>query len=106
MTTLKSIDVKQLKQWLDRGEAILVDVREPSEHAAEHIDIAKLAPLSEVTSDALRNAAGKIVVFHCRSGMRTQTNAAKLAACAAGEAFYLKGGIEAWKAAGLPVQRR
>lgn len=106
MTTLKPIDAKQLKQWLDDGAAVLVDVREPAEHSAERIESARLAPLSALAADALQDAKGKIVVFHCRSGVRTQTNATRLATCIEGEAFYLKGGIEAWKAAGLPVQRR
>jgi hypothetical protein len=45
------------------------------------------------------------VIFHCRSGARTQGNAARLAAKAsdASEAFILEGGIDAWKKAGLPV---
>jgi rhodanese-related sulfurtransferase len=32
-------------------------------------------------------------------------NAAGLAACTTAEAYILDGGIEAWKAAGLPVKR-
>ncbi len=105
MTTLKPVDAKQAKLWIDAGEAVLVDVREPGEHAAERIEGATLAPLSCLQADAVAGASGKIVVFHCKSGMRTQTNAARLAACACGEAFYLAGGIEAWKRAGFPVQR-
>src|SRR5690606_12606638 len=44
------------------------------------------------------------VVFLCRSGMRTTGNAAKLAACCHGETYILEGGLDAWKAAGLPVE--
>lgn len=102
---LKPVNVQQLKQWLDAGQAVLIDIREPKEHAAERIDCAQLAPLASVSADLLAEAKGKIAVFHCKSGMRTQTNAAKLAACAENEAYYLAGGIEAWKAAGLPVCR-
>ena len=35
--------------------------------------------------------------------MRTQANAAKLLACGFRDAYCLQGGIEAWKAAGLPI---
>jgi hypothetical protein len=45
-------------------------------------------------------------VFHCRSGARTSANAGSLgeAARTAGcEAYLLEGGLEAWKAAGLPT---
>ena len=31
---MKTIDAKSAKHWLDTGEAIIIDVREPAEHAA------------------------------------------------------------------------
>jgi rhodanese-related sulfurtransferase len=43
------------------------------------------------------------VIYHCRSGMRTDANAAQLAAASPCEAYLLEGGIEAWRQAGLPV---
>ena len=46
---------------------------------------------------------GKIAIFHCRSGARTQGNAERLSSAAAYDAYILEGGLEAWKKAGLPV---
>jgi rhodanese-related sulfurtransferase len=43
------------------------------------------------------------VIFHCQSGMRTAGNARRLAGACAGEAYVLAGGLNAWRAAGLPV---
>ena len=43
------------------------------------------------------------LIFHCRSGQRTAANAARLATVNAGPAFLLEGGIDGWKAAGLPT---
>nr|VXZ81420.1 Inner membrane protein ygaP [Klebsiella pneumoniae] len=62
-------------------------------------------PLATLTSGAPLNArAGETVIFHCRAGSRTQNNAIRLAAAAApAQACLLAGGIQAWKAAGLPV---
>ena len=34
---LREVDPPTMKAWLDRGEALLVDVREEDEHAREHI---------------------------------------------------------------------
>lgn len=31
---IKSVDVKTAKEWLNKNEAILIDVREPGEYAA------------------------------------------------------------------------
>jgi rhodanese-related sulfurtransferase len=103
LTQLKPITARDLKRRLDAGEILLVDIREADEHAREHIAEAKLAPLSCFAANTIA-AEGPAVVFHCKSGMRTQTNAARLAACGAPEAYYLAGGIEAWKAAGFPVR--
>ncbi|MDY7015415.1 MAG: rhodanese-like domain-containing protein, partial [Cyanobacteriota bacterium] len=43
---LQEIDARTLKQWLEENSAKLVDVREPSEYAAERIPGAQLHPLS------------------------------------------------------------
>ena len=104
MTALKPMPAHDLKQRLDCGDAILIDVREGDEHAREHIIGARLAPLSAIGAHDFVADRGKIAVFHCKSGMRTQANAAQLLGCGFAEAFYLDGGIEAWKQAGLPVR--
>jgi rhodanese-related sulfurtransferase len=101
MTPLKPISPTDLKRKLDAGEAILIDVRETDEHAREHILGARLAPLSAIDAHNFDRDHDKAAVFHCRSGMRTQANAAQLLACGFREAYCLEGGIEAWKAAGL-----
>ena len=43
---LQEIDALTLKQWIDKGEVLVIDVREPAEYVAEHISGAKLMPLS------------------------------------------------------------
>lgn len=103
MTALNPIKPEDLKRKLDSGEAILILVRESDEHAREHILGARLAPISAMDTHDFDRARGKAAVFHCRSGMRTQANAAKLLARGFEDAYYLDGGLEAWKAAGLPV---
>lgn len=103
MSSLKSITAAELKRRLDQGEAVLIDVRESDEHAREHVLGARLAPISAIDAHDFDRDHDKVAVFHCRSGMRTQANAAKLLARGFREAYCLEGGIEAWKAAGLPV---
>ena len=103
MSTLTPMTAKEAKQRLDSGHAILIDIREHAEHAREHIIGARLAPLSAIDAHDFDRDHDKIAIFHCKSGMRTQTNAAKLLCKGFRQAFYLQGGIEAWKAAGLPV---
>lgn len=103
MTQLHAIDAHEVKRKLDAGEAILIDIREHAEHAREHIIGARLAPLSAIDGHDFDRDHDKIAIFHCKSGMRTQTNAAKLLARGFKQAYFLQGGIEAWKSAGYPV---
>lgn len=83
--------------------ALLVDVRDPSEHARERIPGAHNVPLTAL-AELPPGSAG--YVFHCRSGARTAAHAAALAA-AAGEAdsYVIAGGIEAWREAGLALDK-
>ncbi|TCZ52777.1 rhodanese family protein [Roseicella aquatilis] len=101
---LKSITPEDAARLLREGGATLVDVREPDEHARERIPEAQNLPLSKLEEAELALHGGRPVLFHCRSGARTQGNAARLAAKAGlAEAYVVEGGLEAWKRAGLPV---
>lgn len=84
-----------------KAGAVLIDIREADEHARESIPGARSHPLSQFAANPPRG--DQTMIFHCRSGNRTQVNAAQLEAAAAGPAFILDGGIDAWKRAGLPV---
>jgi rhodanese-related sulfurtransferase len=90
----------EAKKLRDRG-AVIIDIREAAEFAREHIDGAQNFPLSKIGSESA--PAGDIVIYHCKSGMRTQTNAARLPSEGC-EAYILNGGIEAWKRAGMAVE--
>ncbi len=79
--------------------ALLVDIREADEHARSRIPGARNLPLAKLESIGEAPA----VIFHCRSGMRTDANASRLAEAAQCEAYLLEGGIEGWRKAGLPV---
>lgn len=101
---VREVDAATARQWIDRGEAVLVDVRDPDEHAREHIRGSSLVPLSNFDTRAIPARAGKIVV-HCRGGRRSGEAAARLVAEGMCEVYSLRGGIEGWKAASLPVER-
>lgn len=83
----------------------MIDVREKNEYAAAHIKGATLFPLSQFDPHALPNPSGKSIVFHCGIGGRS---AKAVAACQAAGVMvdsHMKGGIQAWIAAGLSVVR-
>ncbi|HKU04747.1 MAG TPA: rhodanese-like domain-containing protein [Bradyrhizobium sp.] len=93
-------------QRLVADGATLVDIRDADEHAREHIPGALNLPLAGIAD---MPAPSGPIIFHCRSGMRTAANAARLADAVNGSPCYiLAGGIDAWRTEGLPtsVDRR
>jgi rhodanese-related sulfurtransferase len=100
---LRQINAENAKTLLDRGEAVLLDVREPDEHAREWIEGARPAPLSRFEPQAFASERSKIAVFHCNSGNRTSQAAERLLGAGFRESYQLEGGLQAWKRAGLPV---
>lgn len=99
---LKRLSPTEAADFLRNRQAILVDVREPDEHARERIPGAICLPLS--SWDESEVVSGPLV-FHCRSGARTYANAQRLARKAGGgECYWVEGGLDAWKTAGLPVE--
>jgi rhodanese-related sulfurtransferase len=103
MNDLKTISPTRAAELIREG-AVLVDVREADEHARERIPGARHHAISTLDSKNPARPGDEILIFHCRSGARTQANAPRLAASAPGcEAYVLEGGLNAWKKAGLPT---
>lgn len=50
--TRHEVEATMLRAWMERGEAILIDVREPPEYATEPIPGARLLPLSTLSGAA------------------------------------------------------
>jgi rhodanese-related sulfurtransferase len=84
--------------------AVLVDIREPDEFRRRHARGARSRPLSTLEATPLRLERGRDVVFTCKTGMRTAAACQQLAASVEGDAYVLEGGLDAWAAAGLPVE--
>ena len=89
---------------LVREEATqLVDVREPYEHEAGRISGARHVELERLAAEADSIDRTRPVVFYCRVGARSAM--ATQAFRAAGyEAYNLRGGLQAWVNAGLPIE--
>lgn len=97
---MKRITPDEAARLCQKG-AVLIDIREADEHAREKIGGAVSLPMSSWDGGKLE---AETVIYHCRSGNRTNFAADRLAAKAGGCDWYvLEGGIDAWKRAGLPV---
>jgi rhodanese-related sulfurtransferase len=103
MSDMKTISPTSAAELVRRG-AVLIDIRESDEHARERIPGARHHALSRIDKETPARDGDNVIVFHCRSGARTKSNAERLAAAAPTcETYLLEGGLDAWKKAGLPV---
>ena len=103
----QAVSPRQAMDWLASGEAILVDVREPTEFSAAHIPYALSAPLSQTSTilGGMDLPADRRIIFQCQKGGRGGQACAAVGRTAPGgqSVFNMEGGIEAWAASGLPV---
>lgn len=102
-TNQETIGAKELQQLLNEG-CCLVDVREPVEHAEEHIAGAKLIPLGQIEQRRGEIDSNTAVVVMCRSGKRGAEAMKKIQAMGMTNVRNLEGGILAWKQAQLPTR--
>ncbi|OYY91004.1 MAG: sulfurtransferase [Sphingomonas sp. 28-66-16] len=94
-----------LQAMLRDDTAIVVDVREPDEFAAGHVPGARNLPLSRFDPASLPAAEGKTLVLSCAGGRRSAMALDRCAAAQVAVDTHLAGGLGAWKAAGLPVEK-
>jgi len=103
MAVLTPLSAAEVAARIKSGKAVLVDIREPGEVAQERIAGSVVKPLSAFDAADLDHGPDQSVIYMCRSGARTGMNCVRLAAQVPGEAFVLEGGLNAWKAEGLPT---
>lgn len=103
MAVLTPLSAAEVAVRIKSGNAVLVDIREPAEVVQERIAGSVVRPLSVFETNDLDVDPAREVIYMCRSGARTGMNCVRLAACVPGEAFVLDGGLNAWKAQGLPT---
>jgi rhodanese-related sulfurtransferase len=105
LMTVKNIDAKTLKNWLDNDQAILIDVRQPNEHSFQKINKAKLIPLNEICKEKLPLIGNKKLVIHCQSGKRSLSACQKLLNENLDvEIYNLEGGINSWCSSGCMLK--
>jgi rhodanese-related sulfurtransferase len=105
MTVLISLKPGEAAERLKAGNAVLVDIRESDEFAREHAPGAVSHPMSTFDRSVPQPRPDQTVIYTCRTGQRTAMNGLRLAACVPGQVYVVEGGLEAWKAEGLPTRK-
>ena len=101
----QEIHAVELAERLGKNEVLVIDVREPGEFAMGHIPGAVNIPLSSFTPARLPDPKGRQLVLTCLGGKRSGMALDKCRAAEAAVDTHLKGGMAAWQASRLPVER-
>ena len=90
------IDPARLADWLQSDPALqVIDVREPHERDAGHLEGSRHIELNRLTEEAASVDRERAVIFYCRVGSRS-TLAAEAFRTAGFEAYSLQGGLLRW----------
>jgi rhodanese-related sulfurtransferase len=93
---------QRTRELLDSGDAVVVDVREPYEREAGHIEGSRHIELERLASQAETLPKDKTLVFQCRLGSRSAM-AAQAFRASGYDAWSMAGGLQRWHDEGLPV---
>ena len=92
-----SIGVKELKTRLDKGDTlVLLDVREPWEHALAKLDGSVLIPLGTLPQSLAKLDKNTEIIAYCHHGMRSADATGFLVQQGFSNVKNLVGGIDAW----------
>ena len=104
MPTALRLSPHELAEQLQSGRVTVVDVREPMEFASGHIPGSRNIPLAQIGKVALPDGA---LVLVCQSGARSERGVANLRNHGHPRGLAdLEGGLLAWEAAALPLEKR
>lgn len=101
-TRTPRIDAAAAAELIAARTAVVLDVRQNAEWKRGHIQGAVHIPLAQLSSRMNQLPNGKTIVTVCQSGHRSAP-AARTLRRAGHEVVNLRGGINAWTRAGLPL---
>ncbi len=107
LSNVKDIGTLAATRMINDDHAVLLDVRETAEYEGGHLPNAIHIPQSQFGSHGAELAKMKErpVIVYCERGTRSARAAQALSKQGFATVFSLAGGISAWKAAGLPVEK-
>lgn len=97
------VDPERVAVWLAQDPAPqVIDVREPYERDAGHIQGTRHIELVELSAQATTVQRDRPVVFYCRVGHRSEM-AAQAFRAGGFEAYSMRGGLQRWAREGRPL---
>ena len=105
---VRRVTIVELQDLLSKGQAYVVDVRNETAYNTAHARGAKLIPHDQIGERSKELPSDKTIVTYCSCGREQTSVAAVLELKKKGleNAAALLGGMDAWKNAGLPVDKK
>lgn len=101
------LGVTEAVQLMNREKAVIVDVCEPNEFATGHVVGSKNIPFGELQAklgSAVKNKKLPLILV-CQSGARSGRAVATATGLGYEQVHSLAGGLVAWRAANMPVEK-
>lgn len=97
------LDTERVAAWMAEGAPPqVIDVREPHEREAGHIEGTRHIPLAQLSEQADSVDRERPVVFYCRAGSRSEM-AAQAFRASGFQAYTMSGGLLRWAGEGRPL---
>jgi hydroxyacylglutathione hydrolase len=100
-----SFPLLEVEEVVKRQDLLIVDVRTPSEWQAGHIAGAQHIELNELEKSLQQLSKQQTLAFVCRSGIRASLAASLLEKHGYPSVLNVRGGMQAWQQAGLPLAK-
>ena len=104
---IKSILPAELTRMMNHQNAAVVDLRSQSDYKNGHIINSMNIPMADIQTrkDELNKFKDRPLIFYCQAGMDSGRAIRGFRHEGFSELYLLKGGLQAWKNASMPVTR-
>lgn len=104
----KEVGTLEATRLMNESNTLILDVRSQSEYSQGYIGRAKHVPIEQLANrvSELEKFKADPVLVYCRSGQRAAMGCRVLKKAGFSQIFNLKGGINAWVQADLPLEKK
>jgi len=97
----------EVTRLMNQGGTLVLDIREGEDYSSGHLPRARHIPLSQLSNrvDEIGKFKEKAVIVTCRTGARAGAASRVLKQAGFKNVFELRGGVNAWQQASLPVEK-
>lgn len=105
---VKELGTHEVTLLMNRSDAVILDIRQPAEYKKGHILGSKTLTQEQVNKadfKSLEKYKSTPIVVVCAMGMTARRTASQLLKNGFSQVSVLKGGMNTWNSAGLPVKK-